>query len=99
MEAIDSFSGLDLDFRLNLCTKFYRIKKSDVIFNSEEYKRPKRLNNYTVSYRDKDCNEKFGVIEFFIELQDTTSSTTAVVAKMKMFKCEKLCCSNITMPR
>ena len=88
----------DIQFTPNVFQRFYRLKRGEEVFNSKEYRRCKKSNNYTISYRQAHLNEVYGEIQYYIELRDTNSNSIAVIAKITSFSCNSLLVGSVHMP-
>lgn len=51
-------------------TTFYRLQIGGTILYSRQYKRVKKRNSYTISYRDANGIKKYAFIDFFVYLHN-----------------------------
>ena len=71
-----------------------------VLFTSNQYTRAQTSNNYTIVYIDqKSCKntKRFGLIEYFIELQNTYTGEYAALAFVKTLEVEKFTCADMAL--
>lgn len=80
---------LSLDFNVGLTPestiiKFYRLEMNSTLYYSTEYTRAKKTNNYTVVYKSPvESEEKFALIDFFLEMKPSNSPQFKVIAVVR----------------
>lgn len=85
-------------FTPTLALKFFRLEAASVLFTSNQYTRAQKSNDYTIVYTDQDTRRsRFGLIEYFIELQNTYTGDYAAFALVKTLEVEKFVCADIAL--
>ena len=80
MEAISNACGFVCTSACTQLMKFLRLEALGTMIYSYEYKRPKRRNNYTITFSDESNHEFFGIVEYFVEVHVAANSQIGVLA-------------------
>ena len=68
----------------NTASRFLRARVGKTVYHSQMYTRTKTRNSYTVCYKSEDGIERFGLVQYYLSL---TNTTVAVVTPLTPAHC------------